>query len=133
MPVALAAAVFAVGFYAFAQDEKPEKLTVLWTSDDPDVAENVALMYTHAAKTQGWFDEVQLIVWGPSQKLLVADKDIQNKIKAMSDDGIVVEACVACASGYGLVESIRRLGYEVKPMGEPLTQRLKSDAHVVTF
>ena len=32
------------------------RLAVLWTSGDPDVAERVALMYTHVAKTAEWFD-----------------------------------------------------------------------------
>jgi hypothetical protein len=35
------------------------------------VAKNVCFMYTHNAKRRGWFDEVHLIVWGPSDKLLV--------------------------------------------------------------
>jgi hypothetical protein len=50
------------------------KLAVLWTSGDPDVAEKMAFMYTYNAKKQGWFDEVVLIVWGPSAKLLSEKK-----------------------------------------------------------
>ena len=51
------------------QEINPDKLVVLWTSDDPYVADRVALMYTHAAKKAGWFSEVTLIIWGPSAKL----------------------------------------------------------------
>ena len=36
----------------------PDKLVVLWTSDDPMVAERIALMYTHAAKTAAGSEEV---------------------------------------------------------------------------
>ena len=59
----------------FAQTEKnmednSNKLAVLWTSGDPDVAEKMGFMYTYNAKKQGWFDEVVLIIWGPSAKLL---------------------------------------------------------------
>jgi hypothetical protein len=36
-------------------------------------------MYTHAAATNKWFGEVRLIVWGPSARLLAADKDLQAK------------------------------------------------------
>jgi hypothetical protein len=66
-----------------AANEDPDRLAVLWTSGDPDVAHKVCLMYTHVAKTAEWFDEVLLIVWGPSQKLLAADKDVRDKVKAM--------------------------------------------------
>jgi hypothetical protein len=110
------------------------RLLVLWTSADPDVADKVCLMYTHAAKKYGWFAEVHLVVWGPSQRLLIGDPSIQAKVRAMQDDGVVVEACVACANKLGLTDQIRELGYEVKGMGVPLTEALKDpDTQVLTF
>jgi hypothetical protein len=121
-----------------AHAEEPEaptgRLMVVWTSADPDVASKVCLMYTHAAKKYGWFAEVHLVVWGPSQRLLVGDPTIQAKVKAMQEDGVVVEACVACAQQLGLVDQIQALGYEVKGMGKPLTAALKdADTEVLTF
>ena len=109
------------------------KLAVIWTSGDPDVAHRVCFMYTHAAKTAGWFDEVVLVVWGPSARLLAGDKDLQKKIKQMSADGVIVQACVACADSYGVSQIFRDLGIEVKGMGKPLTEMLKSDWKVITF
>ena len=111
----------------------PNKLAVLWTSGDPDVANRVAFMYAHNAKKVGWFDEVTLIVWGPSQRLLLDDKSLQAKVKAMQDDGVVVEACIACAMSYGIVEDLKKLGISVRGMGEPLSNYLKSDWKVLTF
>jgi hypothetical protein len=107
--------------------EDPDRLAVLWTSGDPDVAHKVCLMYTHVAKTAKWFDEVLLIVWGPSQKLLADDNHVRDKVKAMEADGIQVQVCFYCAESYGLTEQLRELGFEVKPMGVPLTDILKSD------
>jgi hypothetical protein len=120
-----------------AQSEKTEnntgKLVVVWTSDDPYVAERVALMYTHAAKTEGWFTEVTLIVWGPSAKLTAENLKIQEKLKTMQRDGVVIEACIACANAYGIADDLKNLGFEVKAMGKPLTDYLKSEAKVLTF
>ena len=118
-----------------AQEEqtKKEKLAVLWTSGDPDVAHRVAFMYTHNAKKAGWFDEVTLIVWGPSQRLLVGDKDLQEEIKKMQDDGVVVEACIACAMSYGIVDQLKALGITVRGMGVPLSDYLKDGWKVLTF
>jgi len=90
-------------------------------------------MYTHNAKKQKWFDEVLLIVWGPSARLLAADKDLQAKIKTMSADGVVVQACLACADSYGVTEQLRSLGVDVKYMGKPLTDLLKGGWKVLTF
>jgi len=85
----------------------PDKLVVVWTSGDPNVAEKVALMYTHAARTSGWFKEVTLVVWGPSAKLISENSKLQEKVKAMQKDGVVVEACIACANLYGVTEDLR--------------------------
>jgi len=120
---------------ALAQEESsaPSRLAVLWTSGDPDVAHRVAFMYTHNAKKAGWFDEVTLIVWGPSQRLLIGDKDLQKKVKEMQADGVVVEACIACAMSFGIVEELKAVGITVNPMGLPLTNYLKSGWKVLTF
>ena len=120
-----------------AQTETPDstasKLVIVWTSDDPYLAERMVLMYTHAAKTAGWFDEVTMIVWGPSAKMVSENLKIQEKLKAMQQDGIVIEACYACASEYEVVEDLKKLDIEVKGMGKPLSDYLKSGAKVMTF
>jgi hypothetical protein len=114
-------------------EQEANKLVVLWTSDDPYVAERVALMYTHAAKTNNWFNDVTLIVWGPSAKLISENLKLQDKVKAMQKDGVVIEACIACSNAYGVTEDLKRLGYDVKGMGKPLTDYLKSGAKVLSF
>ncbi len=116
-----------------AASTRPDKLAVLWSSGDADVAHRVCFMYTHAAKKAGWFDEVELIVWGPSARLLAGDKDLQAKVRAMMDDGVTVKACVACANSYGVSETLRSFGIEVKGMGSELSDILKSDWKTVTF
>jgi hypothetical protein len=116
-----------------SSENNPDKLVVLWTSDDPYVAERIALMYTHAAKTNHWFKDVTLIVWGPSAKLISENIKLQEKVKAMQKDGIIVEACIACSNSYGVTEDLKKLGYDVKGMGKPLTDYLKSGAKVLTF
>ncbi|MEM1424674.1 MAG: DsrE family protein [Planctomycetota bacterium] len=103
----------------------PDTLFMLWTSGDPDVAHRMALMYSHAAKRFGWYDDVTLIVWGPSQRLLCADKDLKAKINEMQDDGVKVEACIACAQTYGLVDDLKQLGLPVIGQGGPLSNAMK--------
>ena len=115
------------------QEIIPDKLVVIWTSDDPYVAERVALMYTHAAKTAGWFKEVTLIIWGPSAKLTAENIKIREKLKAMQGDGIIIEACIVCSNAYNVTEELKNMGFDVKGMGKPLTDYLKSGVKVLTF
>ncbi len=118
---------------ATTPEQTPDKLVIIWTSGDFYVAERVALMYAHNAKIAGWFKEVTLIIWGPSAKLISENIKLQERVKTMQKDGVVVEACVACADAYGVTEDLRKLGYDVKGMGKPLTDYLKSGAKVLTF
>ena len=136
--LALALMVMGTGarLASVAAEEKvssDNRLAVMWTSGDPEVAHRVCFMYTHNAKKQKWFNEVTLIVWGPSAQFLAADKDLQAEVKAMLNDGVKVEACVACADSYGVSDQLRKLGIDVKPMGRPLTEMLKQNWRVLTF
>ena len=116
-----------------AEEEASPRLCVVWSSGDPGVAENVCFMYTHAAKRRGWFGVVHLVVWGPSAKLLAENEELQNDVKTMQKTGVVVEACVACANNYGVADTLKALDIDVKPMGAPLSDRLKSSWKVLTF
>lgn len=109
------------------------RLAVVWTSGDPEVAHRVCLMYTHAARKAKWFNEVRLVFWGPSARLLAGDKDLQAKVKTMMADGVIVQACIVCADSYGVTEKLRSLGIDVKAMGQPLTQMLKDGYKTLTF
>jgi len=124
------------GTSLFSQSEETagtDHLVVLWTSDDPYVAERIAFMYAHAAKKAEWFKEVTLIIWGPSAKLTAENLWIQEKLAEMKKDGVVIEACIVCANEYDVTDELKELGFEVKPMGKPLTEFLKSGSKVLTF
>lgn len=108
-----------------SMEKNENKLAVLWTSGDPEVAEKMAFMYTYNAKKQGWFDEVVLIIWGPSAKLAAENEMIREYIKKMQDAGVKTEACLYCAKMYEVDEKLAELGVDVKGMGVPLSEYLK--------
>ncbi len=110
-----------------------EKLVVVWTSGDKEVAKNMVFMYTLNAKKRSWFDDVTFIVWGPSSELLSNDEELQGIVKEMIDEGVKLEACLRCAENYGVVQRLKDLGIDVKLMGEPLSNYLKEDRKVITF
>ena len=109
------------------------KLVVVWSSGDREVALKMVFMYTFNAKKHGWWEDITFIVWGPSEKLLAEDKELQNYLKKMFDVGIQVEACKACSDMYGVSESLADLGVDVRYMGVPLTEYIKEDLKIITF
>ena len=113
--------------------ETPSKLLVVWTSGDREVALKMVFMYTFNAKKRGWWEEIRFLVWGPSAKLLSEDKELQDGIKQMEEAGVELVACKACADLYGVSDKLEALGVDVKYMGVPLTEMLKSDWTTITF
>lgn len=110
------------------------KLVVLWTSGDPEVAFKMVFMYTVNSKLRNWWDDVVLIVWGPSTKLLSENIEIQNHLRVIKESGIEIFACRACSEEYGVTNILENdLKLNVIYMGIPLTEYLKSNAKIITF
>jgi len=109
-----------------------DSLAVVWVTRDRDAAMNMAFMYAKNSKLRNWWDKVTLIIWGPSGPLLVSDSELQKELKSMKAAGVELQACKACSDRYGISDQLAALGVEVKFMGEPLTELLKSGAAVLT-
>ncbi|MEI8115560.1 MAG: DsrE family protein [Bacteroidia bacterium] len=109
-----------------------EKLNILWITDNKDTVFNMLVMYATNSKIKGWWEEVNLIIWGASAKLVGSDTEVQNAISEMISHGIHIEACKKCSDNFGVTETLVNLGITVKYMGEPLTNYIKSGEKVLT-
>lgn len=112
---------------------KEDKLAVLWTSSDREVALKMVFMYTYNSKLQGWWKDVTLIIWGPSSKLLSMDIELQDYLKKAQKIGVKVQACRACSDMYEVTEKLESMDIDVIYMGEPLTNYLKNGWKVITL
>ncbi|TGE31365.1 DsrE family protein [Desulfosporosinus sp. Sb-LF] len=106
---------------------QPNKLVVVWTNADREVAIRMAFMYTLNSKLKEWWNEVSLIVWGPSAKLLAEDMTLQEYIETMKGAGVELLACKACADSYGVSEVLANMGISVIYTGKVLTDFLKDE------
>ncbi len=109
------------------------RLNILWTNADPVTAEMMVFMYAGAALRNKWFESVKIIVWGATAKLVAENKDICDQLLELKSNGVEVGFCIACATKLGVVEQIQALGFEVIPMGPPLTEILKQDGNLLTI
>ena len=113
--------------------ENSNKLMIVWTSRNRETALNMILMYGLNAKKQGWFEQVNLMLWGPSQKLFISDPEIKEEVKKLKAAGVRLLACIACAERYKLTEKLLSEGIEVYGMGPVLTKWLKSEGKIITI
>lgn len=109
------------------------KLCILWTSGDKEVAEKMVFMYTMNSKKNKWWNQVRLILWGPSDLLVANDKEIQKSIKEMIGNGIEVWACKSCSDMYGVSDILKSIRIDVHYVGVEFTETLKGDWKVLTL
>ena len=100
-------------------------LVVLWTTSEKDVFTKMINIYVYNAKKLSWFDNITLVVWGPSSKLLANDEELQKMIKKLKEVGVTLEACIWCSDQYGVTEDLKNLGIDVRGMGKSLTEYIK--------
>jgi len=108
-------------------------LYVLWTNDNTITAEKMVFMYTINSLIRGWWEEVTIIIWGATTKLVSEDINIQKKIAEALDAGVQVTACKACADQLGVTDILEKLHIEVKYWGLPLTEVLKNNETLLTI
>ena len=113
--------------------ENKDKLVVLWTSGDREVALKMLFMYTFNAKKNSWWKEITLIVWGPSAKLLTEDTELQEYMSRIMEAGVEVRACKGCADQYGVSEKLEELGITVLYIGKEFTDYMKEGYQILTI
>ena len=110
-----------------------DKLVFLWTSGDREVALKMVFMYTYNAKARAWWEDITLVVWGPSAKLLSEDEELQEYLHKILEAGVTVKACKGCSDQYGVSGKLEELGITVLYIGKELTDYLKEGRKILTI
>ena len=108
-------------------------LVLVWVTQDPEAIRHMIFMYAKNSRLKGWWDDVLLIVWGPSARLLSEDVELQAELADIQQAGVRVQACKACADRYGVSERLQALNVEVVYVGQALTDHLKGGSKVLSI
>ncbi len=110
-----------------------DKLNILWTTDNKDTVFNMLTMYAINSKTNNWWQNINVIIWGASAKLVGIDSQVQTEIKEMINQGVTIEACRDCYNNFGITDTLTKLGINVRYMGDPLTNYIKDGQKILTI
>jgi hypothetical protein len=110
-----------------------KRIHILWTTDNKDTIFNMLSMYAINSKTNKWWQEVNVIIWGASTKLVGVDPQVQSEVTEMINQGVTVEACKDCADHYQVTDKLMRLGVNVRYMGKFLTDYIKAGEALITI
>jgi hypothetical protein len=99
------------------------KLLVIISTGEEEKA-FTGLMYAAKTTTEGWFDQVQVIFFGPSERLLVQNEEMA---KVAKDLGAVQPpiACKFVSDREGISDKIEDLGLKVDYVGTIIADFIK--------
>ena len=112
---------------------KENKITILWTNADLITSELMVMMYATAAANRGLFERVQVVIWGATAKLVAENTRIQGLVATAKEAGVEFSACQACANKLDVESDLHELGIELISWGEPLTEIIKAEGHLLTI
>ena len=101
-----------------------EKLLVIISTSEVEKA-RTGLLYTINAKRNEWINDIKLIFFGPSEKLLLEDEIIQQYAEEFILMEEKVVACKFIAIQEKTDEKLNALGIEVEYVGEMISNYIK--------
>lgn len=110
-----------------------DKLNILWMTDNRETVFNMLAVYAVNSLKNGWWDEVNVIIWGPSARLVAYDPQVQTEVLEMISAGVTVEACRECCEDIGVCDQLTRIGITVRYMGDLLTAYIKAGEKIMTI
>ena len=103
--------------------EETSKLLVVLSTGEREKA-LTGLMYAKNAIEQGWIEDIQVIFFGPIEKLMLEDEEIKDYAEAIAEQ----TECVACkylSDRDEISEDIKQLGMEVDYVGSIISDYIK--------
>ncbi len=109
------------------------KVFSIISSADREVALEVGLVYPLNAAKNKWMEEVKVIFFGPSERTLAADNEVQARVKELLAVGIEVMACKWCSDRMGITAALEQAGVKVLYVGPVITRLIKDGWAPLTF
>jgi len=102
----------------------PSKLVII-VSQAEENAIWTGLFFATKGTRNRFMDEIRLVLWGPSEKTIAENQELQQMIKEYLSLGKKVWACKTCSDRYEVTEAMERLGCTVQYVGSIVTSWIK--------
>ncbi len=111
-------------------------LVIISSGDEAQEKALTGMMYATNVKKNKWLEEVNVIFFGPSEKMIAKshpDSPVGKSLKQLIDQGITPIACRAVADRDNLTTDLTGLGLSVEFVGHIISSYIKKDYQVITF
>jgi hypothetical protein len=101
------------------------KLVIIISSSEPGVAQ-AGMMYALNACKHCWMDDVKIFFFGPAQKLLTQDPELQRLLADYQAQAGIAVACKYLADRDDTAEQSAALGVQVAYVGSMISDLIKN-------
>lgn len=99
------------------------KLLVIIATSEKEKA-LTGLMYARNAMKQSWLEDVKVVFFGPSERLIVQDEQVADEVKDIALLGETF-ACKSISDMEGFSEEVEKLGVKVEYVGSIISNLIK--------
>jgi len=110
-----------------------DKLNILWTTGNKKAVFNTLNLYASRSQKDDWWNDVNLIIWGASARLVGTDKKVQSEIVEILNQGVHIEAFKDSCDTFGVTDTLIELGVNVRNMGKPMNEYIQSGQKILTI
>ena len=110
-----------------------DKLNILWTTGNKNQVFTMLNTFASKSEKNDWCNDVNVIIYGVSAKLVGTDKKVQSEILNMINHGVNVEAFKDSCDNFGVTETLLELGINVRYMGKPMNEYIQSGQRILTI
>ncbi len=82
------------------------------------------ILYAANALKNNWLDDVQVFFFGPFEKLVTEDEEVQEKVAKLAQYNKPT-ACRFLSDKSGVTEKLEGLGYDVEYVGSMVSEAIK--------
>lgn len=110
-----------------------QHLHILWTNADVVTGRLMVMMYARNSMKNRWWEQVTVILWGGTTKLMAENADMQEEMARAREFGVEFVGCITCAEELGVTEQLQALGVTLTKWGPPLSDLLHSGSPLLSI
>lgn len=109
-----------------------KRVLMIISSEDKNVVSSAMALATVSFESK-LYEDIKVFFFGPSEKLVAEDKDVQASLSKLIKDGITPVACANLGKAFDISPKLTALGFNVIPVGAAVADLINQDYATIVF
>ncbi|MGC8611481.1 MAG: hypothetical protein ACP5F2_02800 [Athalassotoga sp.] len=109
-----------------------KKVLMIISNGDKNVI-SAAMTFAAVSFENKLYSDLKVFFFGPSEKVISEDKDLQASLSKLIKDGITPVACVNVGNAFNITPKLNALGFNMMPVGKAIADLVNQDYVTMVF